>query len=127
MKYKITTSAFFLVILLLFTVACNAQYRKKDTVKVVMLVSDTLHYSNFIPSLNKENYFDKAGAVAYITGYSVVELHNTSDGNIDPGSCMGCNWHDYWKDLSIYLDDNKKLLSKSIVVWQVLSPNPLKK
>ena len=121
MKYKITTSAAFLVILLLFTVACNAQYRKKDTVKVVMLVADTLHYTNYTPNISKENYFDKSGSTVWVTGYAVYELHNTSDGVIDPGSCMGCNWHDYWKDLSIYLDGNKKLLSKHIVVWQVVS------
>src|SRR5690348_7801923 len=90
-----------LAILMLSAVFCQAQ-RVRDTVKVVMLVSDTLHYSNFTPQLNKENYFDKSGSVAYVTGYSVREKHNTSDGVIDPGSCMGCNWRDYWKDLSIY-------------------------
>jgi len=49
--------------------------------------------------------------------YSVRQKHNTSEGVLDAGFCVNCEWHDYWKHL-YYLDKDKLPLDKSIIVWQ---------
>jgi len=71
-----------------------------DTSKVIMLVCDTLHYSNYVEALNKRNYFDKSGVVTWVTGYQISK-------------------HEYWKfPLNIgYLDSNRKPLPKTTVIW----------
>jgi hypothetical protein len=88
----------------------------KDTVPVMLLVADTMHYTNYTPQLNKGNYFDKSGDVSWVKAYSVREKHNEAEGLLDPYMCGNCVYKDYWQHL-YYLDANKKPLSKSIIVW----------
>jgi hypothetical protein len=77
-----------------------------DTVRCVMLVSDTLTKSFC-------NTF-------YLSGFSVREKRNTSEGVNDAGGMMcypdPC-FHDYWQHL-YYLDADKKRLNQNIIVWQ---------
>ena len=96
--------------LMLCAVFCQAQ-RQKDTISVVMVIADTMHYTNYTPKINKKNYFDKAGELFWVSGYSVREKHNTNEGQMSK---------DYWVH-TFYLDGNKNPLSKNIVVWQSMS------
>lgn len=102
----------------LITTADNKIEPLCDTVPVIMLVFDTLHYSNYTPQLNDLNYFDKAGALTWVTGYEVQEIENGINGYM---------W--YKTDLNSglypisrvkYLDSDQKRLSKYIVVAQVI-------
>lgn len=98
--------------------------RAKDTVKVLMLLSDSsadhteIHY---VDSITKEVIFIDSSMdkpVTYRNGYSVREAHNTCEGVgvIDQTFDMkGCKT--YWVH-AFYLDADKKPLSKSIIVWQ---------
>ena len=99
-KMNLLTSAVLVANLMLCAV-CQAQIGKKDTAHALMLIADTLHYTNYSPQLNKGNYFDKSGTVSWVTGYSVRELHNTAEGVFDSGFYANADWHDYWKDLFI--------------------------
>ena len=105
MKNKKLLRSSLLLISILSTLFCQAQ-RERDTVRVVILVCDTA-------STSSSPY-----ETAWRFGYSIRELHNTSEGNIDPGWCANCNWQDYWKDLNIYLQENKVPVPKSWIVWQ---------
>ena len=51
-------------------------------------------------------------------GKEVLELHNTADGQIDPGFCQNC-WHDYWGHKE-YLDEMGYKLPKGLIVWQAV-------
>ncbi len=74
--------------------------RKIDTIEVVLLVTS-------------DN-----GPIAFrMEGYSVRELHNTTEGLVDPGICGNCDYHDYYEHI-YYIDKNKLPLSKNIIVWQ---------
>lgn len=117
-----------LIVLVLFsTMVCKAQ---KDTVKVIMLLCDTSY--GFIQkdgsamllsedtvntnTIFSKTYFASDHNVWYDWGYSVRELHNSSEGVNDVGFCLGC-FSDYWKHIQ-YLDKDKHPLSKNIIVWQ---------
>jgi hypothetical protein len=84
-----------------------------DTVRCVMLVSDT----------SRDSF--GTGIVYWMKGYSVREKHNTSEGVNDPyfSRCIDDNgnevpcYHDYWKHLC-YLDADKHPLPKNILVWE---------
>lgn len=115
-------------------------YPKRDTIEVLALVTDTTHeYTepNFVDSATmisdstnilwwhngKQVYPIDLGRKTEMPTYSTIiyavrELHNTSEGVIDPYNCYNCNYKDYWKDL-YYLDANKLPLKKSIIIWQV--------
>lgn len=95
---------------------------KYDTISVVLLVSDTLHYSNYTPTLNSDNYFDKAGAISWVTAFSVRKITIEKRGSHQRGDMMWFNQSDkYYYDTERYLDGNMKPLSKYIKVWMVLS------
>lgn len=101
--------AIFLAITMLCAVSVRAQERGKDTIKVVMLVCDTSDYSG--------NKINALGQVFWVYGYSVGEKHNEAEGVTDPGFYMGRVWKDYRVHLQ-YLDDKKRPLLKSYLVWQ---------
>ena len=118
-KMKLLPSAVLVANLMLCAVYCQAQ-RQKDTISVVMVIADTIHYTNYTPKINKKNYFDKAGELFWVSGYSVREKHNTDEGQIDPYISGDYVSQDSWVHI-LYLDGNKKPLSKNIVVWQSVS------
>lgn len=113
--------------------------RKQDTVKVICQISDTARqfYIQWRLDLSHAKidttkvwggvsgayevpdtiYTDYIKSIYWQELYIVRELHNTSEGVIDPLICQGCNWHDYYQNL-YYLDKDKKKLSPNIVVWQ---------
>ena len=132
-----------LIIILLFPFICNAQTdfkqieRKKDTVMVLMVVSDTTKIYNFYNAdgslfgykMTEENELPKRGkkvltgfllpAPINMYGYSVREIHNEGENSID--------WYfDHQrppKDYPVhiyYLDNKKKPLGKNIIVWQAI-------
>jgi hypothetical protein len=95
---------------------------KYDTISVVLLVSDTLHYSNYTPTLNDANYFDKAGAISWVTAFAVREITIEKKGSHQSGDMMWFNELDkYYYATERYLDGNMKPLSKYIKVWMAVS------
>jgi NCAIR mutase (PurE)-related protein len=98
MKKIYIRSAIILAITLLCTVYCHGQ-QKKDTVKIVMMVSDT-NYSYIFCKI----------------GYEVNEEIETNDWIIDIHTGKG-EYQNYIKHLE-YLDNKKCPLSKNIIVWQ---------
>ena len=109
----------------------------RDTVSVVLLVSDTFHYSNYSPNLNKSNYFDKSGSITWVIAYSVRKIqYKNIDVSVDPNTStyLGggiyqttlLGWTPQYEERPFYthleyLDGNKTPLSKSLVVWQSVS------
>jgi hypothetical protein len=114
---------------------------KRDTVKCILLICDTsrtftthsyIKYDTTISEYSKftkEQREDYIGIgtidtiwqtpldeVCWIKGFEIRELHNTSEGEVDPGICPNC-WNDYWKHIS-YLNNNKKPFSRNIIIWQ---------
>jgi len=100
--------------------------RKRDTVPVILIVINTNTGINstmgFFHPLDKAQ--NDRRMPYWVRGYSVKELHNTSEGVIDAGgvSCVDQNgnivncYHDYWEHIQ-YLDEDKKPFGKSIIVW----------
>jgi hypothetical protein len=99
-----------LAILLLCAVSGQAQ-RKLDTVRVLILYSDTT-YKGISPTQS-----------TFVL--SVREKHNTGEGVMDSGAAACVDSHgrivpcynDYWKHL-YYLTENKKPINKNWVVWE---------
>lgn len=131
-------------ILLLCAVFCQAQ-RQQDTVKVVLLSSDTAHYYNEYMQFQScedvgckdttqkhkkyishyKNVKEDKGNYGYgkpywTYGYSVREKHNTDEGQIDPYHSFGYVSRDYWVHI-FYLDDKKQPLKSTVIVWQSVS------
>lgn len=95
---------------------------KFDTIAVVLLVSDTLHYSNYTPTLNSGNYFDKAGAIIWANAFAVRKITIEKKGSHQSGGMMWFNQSDkYYYNTERYLDGKMKPLSKYIKVWISLS------
>lgn len=95
---------------------------KYDTISVIMLVSDTLHYSNHTPTLNDGNYFDKAGLVSWVTAFAVRKITIEKKGSHQRDGMMWFNNTDkYYYSNEKYLDGFMLPLSKYIVVWMVMS------
>jgi hypothetical protein len=100
-----------------------------DTIPCIMLVCDTMHYSNYAPQLNKQ-YFDKTGIIMWVTGYIKREIKTELEAVYhDPNytlpnggrTAMATYWTTEPQSTYTfleYLDSNKKPLSKSIIVWQ---------
>lgn len=94
---------------------------KHDTISVVMLLTDTIHYTNYTPNL-AENYFNKSGVITWVTGFAVRKITIEKSGSHQSGDMMWFNETDkYYYSTEKYLDSNMKLLSKYTIVWQVLS------
>lgn len=92
-----------------------------DTISVVLMVSDTLH-SNYTPTLNDANYFDKSGAISWVTAFAVRKITIEKKGSHQSGDMMWFNQSDkYYYDTERYLDGNMKPLSKYIKVWMAMS------
>ena len=110
-----------------------------DTVKVVLLVSDTNHrYREYnyalscyeVGCVNKKNdheHFKKiiedignggSGKSNWQYGYSVRTKHNSNMESNGDWNCWTCK--DYMLH-SYYLDDNKKPISPTTIVWQSVS------
>lgn len=89
MKYLIS-----IVVVVLLGSNCIGQQQRKDTIKVIMQVCDTSH----------SNYVEKTQKIWWQFGHEIKEWQSTA---------MGVYYHE-----PIYLDQNKKPLPKSIVVWQ---------
>jgi hypothetical protein len=123
------------LLLLLMIVPLSMKGQTYDTSKVIMLVCDTtlitqIEGSNFNTnyySLNINGNKTPVNRVAFVWwqfGYSVRELHNTSEGVMDAGGVICVDgsgkqipcYTDYWLHL-YYLDENKKPLPTTIVVW----------
>lgn len=108
-------------ILLLCAVFCQAQ-REQDTLRVVLLLCDTS------VRIQGNDYGLFPNPVGWKFGYSVRQLHNTSEGVMDAGgqicidnkgNIISC-WYDFWKHL-YYLDDKKQPLKSTVIVWQSVS------
>ena len=93
-----------------------------DTVKVIMLLSDTSTHKSWVLLLDK-NATVKEAISPYIPycfweyGYSVREKHNTDEDSIDPYFTYGYKCRDYFIH-KFYLDENKNPLNKNYIVWQ---------
>jgi hypothetical protein len=90
----------------------NTQY---DTIRCLMIVCDTMHYTNYTPSLNRDNYFDKSGVVVWVGGYEVIEKPKPFPLSTYAGNSniyLTTSGHIAW------LDADKKELQKNIIVWQ---------
>lgn len=108
--------------------------RQLDTVDVVILVCDTTEqYYVDLKFTHGEiidgqyvDYFERdtictgnrSHEIWWRFGKEVLELHNTAEGQIDPGSCPSC-WHDYWVHKE-YLDETGYKLPKGLIVWQAV-------
>jgi hypothetical protein len=98
-----------------------------DTVRVVIQYSDSskpvLHTRSQFNGTRwvTEKYYPETAVEEYgvywMYAYSVREKHNTIEGVIDPYFYQGRKYHDYFVHL-YYLDENKRPLSKNIIVWQ---------
>ena len=90
---------------------CGTAYGQVDTIQCTMLVCDTMHYTNYTPSVSQQNYFDKSGAAFWVIGYEVREKETDY-------MMQGSDGEPYirYKHL-VYLDADKKPLSKNIIVW----------
>jgi hypothetical protein len=137
-KFKITSVAAIAGILLLCAVFSQAQSRKIDTIKVVLLVSDTTHYiseyqvwqsceqagcktphnSNLFShfkTIKTDEGNGGYGNCYWTYGYSVREFHYGNE-FVNEASCWNCP--DYWKHL-YYLNDKKKSVKNTgLIIWQ---------
>ena len=121
-------------ILLLCAVFCQAQ-RQLDTLRVMILVSDTtkekvqycceedtppdnLVGTTIITKSGYKNVYDYN--VYWRWGYSVREKHNTIEGIIDPYFYQGVKYEDYWVHL-FYLNYKKERFPATVVVWKSVS------
>jgi hypothetical protein len=72
--------------------------------------------------LNSENYFDKAGAISWVTAFAVRKITIEKAGSHQSGDMMWFNNSDkYYYNTEKYLDANMKPLSKYITVWMAVS------
>lgn len=95
---------------------------KYDTISVVLIVSDTIHYSNYTPTLSRNNYFDKAGPISWVNAFSVRKITIEKMGSHQKGDMIWFNESDkYYYDTENYLDANMKPFSKYIKVWMAIS------
>lgn len=93
---------------------------KYDTVAVVLLVSDTLQYTNYTPHLT--NDYDKSGTINWVTAYAVRKITIEKKGSHQSGDMMWFNDSDkYYYSTERYLDGFMHQLSKHVIVWQVVS------
>lgn len=108
--------------------------RQLDTVDVVMLVSDTTEQyfvdfkfthrevinGHYVDCFEKDTILtgNRSHGTWWIYGKEVLERHNTSEGQIDPGFCPNC-WHDYWAHKE-YLDEARCKLPEGLIVWQAV-------
>lgn len=118
-KFKTLLCAYFSGIFLLCSILSHAQQSKNDTIKVVMLVSDTLNVTKFHEMSDKKItanrlLFDMYRNVFVMFGYSVRKLHAGSEPKNDSSYCIDCP--DYWEHL-FYLDNEKKRIS-GLIVWE---------
>lgn len=105
--------------------------RQNDTIDVILLVCDTSEvtterltftHGEFVNN-SYVDYFKtdtihtgiRNHSVFWRFGKEVRELHNTSEGQIDPGMCPDC-WHDYWQHVK-YIDEIGNDLPKEFIVW----------
>lgn len=106
----------------------NKTVRKKDTVSVIMLCIDTAIGSH--PAIffleEKDRALNEGRYAFWIKGYSVRELHNSSEGVFDSGFYKNLDgsspWGGYWQHIH-YLGQDKKLLNKNTLVWMAQSVN----
>jgi hypothetical protein len=90
---------------------------KNDTIPVFLLVCDTLHYSNYTPQLNPNNYFDKAGTPTWVSAFAIRKITIEKAGNHFEGDIFWFNEKDVYHYSTIgYLDSHYKPLSKYIIV-----------
>lgn len=100
---------------MILATACKGQkLPDRDTVKVIMQVSDTVDNKNYTTSAHNRNYFSKANFIIWVIGYSVRERYNHNQESNGDWNCFNCE--DYMRH-SYYLDADKKPLSKNIIVW----------
>lgn len=90
---------------------------RKDTIPVIMLTCDTLHYTNYTPSISIKNYFDKAGTILWLKGYAA-----RTQSMICCGGAYGESY--VWMTGNTeYLDANKQPLNKNVIVWLTKQTN----
>ena len=119
-KIKLLLLVVLVANLLFCTVFCQVQ-KQQDTIRVMLLMSDTLK-TKIILCCREDTLNDNLGGITimrtqyskndYSTnvywkfGYVVREEHNTNEGQILK------DWLNQF-----YLDDKKQLLSPAIIVW----------
>lgn len=95
---------------------------KYDTISAILLVSDTLHYSNYTPAFSNANYFDRAGLVNWVTAFAVRKITIEKKGYHYRNGSM---WHnatdEYYYNTEKYLDGLMRPLSSSVKVWMAVS------
>lgn len=98
-----------------------------DTIRVLMLVCDTAFEKNidkqiivrwFPPDSSKYEYSasHRIMDVWWMFGYEVRKVHSGTEGMIDPGFYLGVKFEDWYSHIE-YLDEKKKPLPKSSIVW----------
>lgn len=92
----------------------SAVHRPKfDTIKVVMLVSDTTIHNLYPKSTNAiTSYFDNSAFWQY--GFEILERKSGYNKWGYESACPTCP--DYWEHVK-YLDSNKNPLKPEIIVW----------
>jgi len=90
-----------------------------DTVPVMLLVCDTLKYTNYTPGLT--NNFDKSGTIIWVIANAVRTITIEKKGSHQQGDMMWYNDSDkYYYDTEKYLDAFMRPLSKHVVIWQTI-------
>jgi len=97
-------------------------FKEQDTVKVVMLVCDTINYPyGLIGYFREQDLASSEGRLAWWQyGYDVrwVEKRNNTDGVIDPYFTYGFKYQEWNVHIhKEYLNQNKKPLKESLMVW----------
>ena len=99
---KITVIAIALLALVSCTNMAKAQDRKKDTIPVIILVTDTTKMNISFPFAMR--------------AFSVREQHDNTEGVNDPYFSYGFKKQYYWQHIQ-YLDIQKKILPSKYIVW----------
>lgn len=97
-----------------------------DTVPVIILVCDTAYEKSIDTQIifrdfNKTSKYEYSAShrimdVWWMFGYEVRKVHSGTDGMIDPGFYLGIKFEDWYFHIE-YLDEKKRPLPKSAVVW----------
>ena len=134
MKKLIKRTHFAIYTLLCAFISVGVFGQKLDTIDVVIMVCDTTEQyyvdltfthgeiidGQYVDYFKKDTIWtgNRSHEIWWRFGKEVMELHNTAEGQIDPGICPNC-WHDYWVHKE-YLDEIGSKLPKGLIVWQAV-------
>ena len=134
MKKLIKRTHFAIYTLLCAFISVGVFGQKLDTIDVVIMVCDTTEQyyvdltfthgeiidGQYVDYFEKDTIWtgNRSHEIWWRFGKEVMELHNTAEGQIDPGFCPSC-WHDYWVHKE-YLDEIGYKLPKGLIVWQAV-------